>query len=593
MNRCSLVAVLLALMSLSGADAVAQLQIVTDVSPPAAQSAVESSVAINPVNIDNLVAGSLVRGHPESPAPNFSFVSRDGGKSWTSVAVPNPDERTQGDDVVLFSADGVCVHAFIAFAGLWDPAPERAANGIGMVRSSDNGATWTPQTMVIDHFNSKSPMEDKPWLVFDRYRRSPHFGNLYCSWTRFDVYGSEDPQDTSQILFARSTDGGVSFEPVIRISDQGGDCRDDDNTVEGATPAVAPDGTVFVVWAGPRGIEMDKSADGGRTFGTDRAISDMPEGWASEISGIGRSNGMPVTAVDHSQSPYRGRLYVNWIDERNGNKDVFLLSSSDAGETWNSRVQVNDPATDQGREQFFTWMAVDPVDGSVNIAFYDRSATVGNATRLTLMRSIDGGTTFQNIPLDQPAFDCQAEQFFGDYLGIDALQGRVAIVYTRFNPGNRLGVASCVMDFKPGSCELIEHGSRTADQPEKITVQHILVGFSGSVPGKEIARSPEEAEKLARQLAEQARGGADFDALVKEHTDDQHPGIYQMANFNVTPDSVNAESEVPPGEKMFPRSGMVRAFGDVGFGLQIGEIGIAEYSPESSKYGWHVIRRIK
>ena len=560
----------------------------TRVSPEFAGLASEVSVSINPLNLNNFVAGSLIRGYPASRNPNASYYSLDGGKSWETVMVPNPDNRSQGDDVVLFRADGTCIHAFISFVGLWQEYPERAANGILLCRSQDGGKSWGEQVAVVDHLNSKSPMEDKPWLVFDDDRRSPHYGNLYCSWTRFDHYGSDDPQDTSQIMFARSRDGGETFDPVIRISDLGGDCVDDDNTVEGAVPCVDPDGNVYVVWAGPRGLEMDRSTDGGKNFGKDRVIMDMPGGWSSDVDGIQRHNGMPVTGVDHSTGPHRGTLYVNWIDERNKDKDVFLMYSRDQGETWTGPVRVNDD--DSGRDQFFTWMAVDPIDGSINIAFYDRRATEGTGTRLTLCRSIDGGKTFKNMPLDVPEFVPNRNVFFGDYIGIDAVRGRVVIAYMNPQANGNLGISSSVVDFKPGTLDLQDEAEiGNGSDPERITVQHILIGFDGSVPGKDIDRTQDEAQSFASQLLEKARAGEDFDELVRNHTDDSHPGIYQMANFYSRPDMTPETT----AEKVFPRARMVSAFGDIGFPLEVGEIGLANYDPDTSKYGWHIIKRIK
>jgi parvulin-like peptidyl-prolyl isomerase len=38
---------------------------------------------------------------------------------------------------------------------------------------------------------------------------------------------------------------------------------------------------------------------------------------------------------------------------------------------------------------------------------------------------------------------------------------------------------------------------------------------------------------------------------------------------------------------------MVPVFGDVGFSLKVNEIGLGEYDPKKSKYGWHIIKRIK
>lgn len=127
-------------------------------------------------------------------------------------------------------------------------------------------------------------------------------------------------------------------------------------------------------------------------------------------------------------------------------------------------------------------------------------------------------------------------------------------------------------------------GSGQEKQPNYITVQHILIGFQGSVPGKPITRTKAEAKKLAEELLAKAKAGADFDAMVKEYTDDSYPGTYKLANHNMPAN---------PEEKVYPRSGMVPAFGDVGFSLAVGEIGLAPYNLETSPYGWHLIKRIE
>ncbi len=121
-----------------------------------------------------------------------------------------------------------------------------------------------------------------------------------------------------------------------------------------------------------------------------------------------------------------------------------------------------------------------------------------------------------------------------------------------------------------------------ADAPDHVVVQHILIGFKGSVGDKPIDRTMEEAKKLAEELLARARKGEDFDKLVKQYTNDAAPGIYGMANFGVQPGS--AESL---------RAGMVKAFGDVSFSLKVGEIGMASYDPKTSKFGWHIIKRLK
>jgi Xaa-Pro aminopeptidase len=125
---------------------------------------------------------------------------------------------------------------------------------------------------------------------------------------------------------------------------------------------------------------------------------------------------------------------------------------------------------------------------------------------------------------------------------------------------------------------------KQAREADRIAVQHVLIAFKGSIPEPKVVRTSAEAEILAAEIFERARKGEDFEALVKKYTDDEFPGLYRMSNFGVEP---NKE------KKEYPRSGMVRSFGDVGFSLKVGEVGLAVYDPQRSKYGWHIVKRLE
>ena len=237
----------------------------------------------------------------------------------------------------------------------------------------------------------------------------------------------------------------------IEVSDTTGDCKDSDNTMEGAMAASGLKGEVYVAWAGPKGLYFDKSLDGGVTFGKDKIIAAPPGGWDIDVTGIQRANGMPVTKVDTSNSPHRGTIYVNWVDARNGDHDVFMMASRDGGNRWSEAVRVNDDRARNGKEQFFTWMAVDPMDGSVNIVFYDRRDLDGTKTGVTLARSIDGGKTFVNNKVNLKPCECNKGIFFGDYSGIDAYGGRVVPIFMHFVSKRELAVSAAIFDFKLGT----------------------------------------------------------------------------------------------------------------------------------------------
>jgi parvulin-like peptidyl-prolyl isomerase len=122
-------------------------------------------------------------------------------------------------------------------------------------------------------------------------------------------------------------------------------------------------------------------------------------------------------------------------------------------------------------------------------------------------------------------------------------------------------------------------------EPERVTVQHILIAFKGSLPDDtKVTRSREDAEKLALQVFERAKAGEEFGAMVKLYTNDAYPGIYKMTNKGVTPDRSKQE---------YSRTGMVKAFGDVGFSLEVGGVGLAVYDPATSRFGWHIIKRLE
>ncbi len=120
-------------------------------------------------------------------------------------------------------------------------------------------------------------------------------------------------------------------------------------------------------------------------------------------------------------------------------------------------------------------------------------------------------------------------------------------------------------------------------EPAHVVVQHVLVAFEGArIDG--VTRTLEEAERLAADVLARARGGEDFGVLVARCSDDRRgDGTYAVANWGVP---ATARDEVE-------RASLVRSFGDVAFGLEVGEVGIAVYDPVKSPLGWHVVRRLR
>ena len=130
---------------------------------------------------------------------------------------------------------------------------------------------------------------------------------------------------------------------------------------------------------------------------------------------------------------------------------------------------------------------------------------------------------------------------------------------------------------------IAEIAARNDEAVNQIEVQHILIAFRGTGTGTAENRTREEAEQITADLLEKINAGEDFDALVKAHTNDSHPGIYGMV--------LSGSGDQSKG--IYPRRGMVPAFGNVGWKLKVGEVGVAPHDAATSPYGWHIIKRLK
>jgi hypothetical protein len=376
----------------------------------------EPSIAISPRNPDHIVAGAIL---------NRCYASSDGGKTWAKQYLGSP-YGVFGDPCLIADKKGYFYYFHLSNPsgrGWSDPG---LLDRIVVQRSKDAGRSWSEGS----YLGLNPPRDqDKEWAVAD-----PRSGRLYATWTQFDKYESRDTADKTHIYFSASAPGGQKWSAPLRISQYPGDCLDDDATVEGAVPAVGPEGQVYVAWALNERIYFDRSTDGGRTWlAEDRVVAAQPGGWALDIPGISRCNGMPVTACDLSPGPYRGRIYVNWADQRNGSSDtdIWLAWSEDQGETWSAPLRVNDDAP--GRQQFLPWLAVDPVSGFLYCVFYDRRAHEGLQTDVYIAWSEDGGRSFRNRHLSETSFLPTKSVFFGDYNNIAAYGGRICPIWTRMD----------------------------------------------------------------------------------------------------------------------------------------------------------------
>ncbi|OIP01273.1 MAG: glycosyl hydrolase [Bacteroidetes bacterium CG2_30_33_31] len=373
----------------------------------------EPSIFINPKNPAFVMAGANI---------NAIYISQDSGHTWQAISMIS-QSGVWGDPCLI--ADTAGDFYFIHLAN----PPAQQGNWIDRIvcqKYDISQSNWTYDTYM--GLNG-SKAQDKAWIAVD-----PQTNNLYVTWTEFDYYGSNLSTDSSNIMFSRSLDAGASWSQAKRINKKAGDCIDSDNTVEGAVPAVGPNGEIYVAWAGPDGLVFDRSLDSGNTWlQNDIVINPIPGGWDYEISGISRANGLPITLCDISSGANNGTIYINWSDQSNGinNTDIWMVKSTDGGNTWSSPKIINDDSSN--RQQFFTWMTIDQKTGNLYCVFYDRRNYSDNRTDVFLAISKDGGQSFENHKISKSPFVPNNNIFFGDYTNISVYNGMVRPIWARLN----------------------------------------------------------------------------------------------------------------------------------------------------------------
>jgi hypothetical protein len=384
----------------------------------------EPSIYMNPKNTNQLVAGANI---------NNVYTSEDGGNTWTANVLTSSQNGVWGDPVTIIDTAGNYYYFHLSYppAGNW-------IDRIVCQKSTDFGATWNDGTYM--GLNG-TKAQDKEWAVVDWSNN-----NIYVTWTQFDDYGSSNPNDKSMIRFSKSTDEGDTWTEAVKINEVDGDCIDSDNTVEGAVPAVGPNGEIYVSWAGPEGLVFDRSINQGESWlEEDIFVSDFPGGWDYDIPGINRCNGLPITVCDLSGGPNHGTIYINWSDQRNGtdDTDVWLVKSTDGGDTWSEPKRINDDPP--GKQQFFTWMAIDQVTGYLWFVWYDRRNYDDENTDVYMAVSIDGGESFLNFQVSEEPFLPWSNVFFGDYNCVTVHNNVVRPIWTRLQNG-QLSIWTAIID---------------------------------------------------------------------------------------------------------------------------------------------------
>jgi hypothetical protein len=300
----------------------------------------------------------------------FFAVSHDGGQTWqvqlkqppgspfpVTVIDTNPDTG-----IGLPEGTGYSYWSKVTVGPQGDVyVADSDAGYFGVYHSTDGGKTFTapdPATLAGYPFGVTNNTLPGGTLKYSRFRTigvrdivadPTRPGTLYIADELAISDSAGDPLDEGDIIFARSTDDGATWQTTFQVGTHvGANVLNDDNdgfratgspddvTDGQALPQLAIDtrGDLAVLWYDTRRDPADTrldvygtvSSDGGRTFSPNFRVTDQSfdPNAGSFIDAEGRTDfylgdALGLAVVD-------GTAYAAWTDTLGGNQDVYFSS---------------------------------------------------------------------------------------------------------------------------------------------------------------------------------------------------------------------------------------------------------------------------
>ncbi|MFA5404422.1 MAG: T9SS type A sorting domain-containing protein [Ignavibacteria bacterium] len=365
----------------------------------------EPYIAVNPNDPLNMIC-SYNSGTSGSPC---SIYITNNGYNWARSYPGYGSFQPIGDPVMTFDSLGN-----MYFMEMFEQTPTGPWGGV-VLKSTNKGVNWLP---AVQAYQLTGGLCDKPWMTADQ-SAGPYSNNLYIGWRYFGPGGS--------MRFVRSTDKGATWSsPMSLAGDQGA-------YVSIGPNGNIPGGNLYYACTSNGSIILYRSTDGGASFvNTGTNIGFIGPGTICygryTVKNCIRTDIFPRMAADNSWTSSRGNLYIVYAANPSGPDlaDIYLVKSTDYGQSWSSPVRVNDDATTT--DQWMPAITVDKKTGRIFIFWYDsRNDPSGNLiTELYGTTSTDGGATFvPNSKISNASFNPNLMAigggsdagYMGDYIG--------------------------------------------------------------------------------------------------------------------------------------------------------------------------------
>ncbi len=426
---------------------------------PAANTQSEMAIAVDATGQHIVVGFNDFRGFALNPVSLSGFMwSDDGGATFQDGGqLPTPGNdaigttllpQVFGDPDIKYLGACTFIYSSIMVKKFSEtPEPGRAVQTMSLHRCTDCGHTWQGPFEVTAASNPNGQVNatgnprdsaDKEFIDVD-----PDTGRVIIGWSNFTSIANSGGSPQNMVAY---TDNAATATPPTWsagiIVGNGG---------QSLMPRFAAGSNdVHVVWSDrrfpfpQRQTSYTRSRDNGVTWEAPRGLAPAPFKIMDQVLGNDRVHEFPAIAVDTSNGPYRGSIYVAYADnDSNDGADIAFQASHDGGNSFSEPQLLNvNPGLD--RAQWFPTMAVDRDTGRVSVAWYDQSvATSGDLTEIVWTWSDDGGATWeQPMPVSDRPFhagwgNSTSQPNLGDYNMSVAQDGAfiAAFSYTYPPPG--------------------------------------------------------------------------------------------------------------------------------------------------------------
>lgn len=364
----------------------------------------EPTVAINPTNSNNIIAGWM-RLRLDGKIWIATSASFDGGQNWSEINfMPHDTVVNNSADVsIAFHNSGIAYLSYIN----WRPSPD-TAGAVFISKSTDGGLTWSAPNKIIDMADKPDLPIDRPWISIDN-SGGVNDGTIYFTSMSIFFYSGQH-----HIYLRASSDGGSSWSAIKQVDDSLFSVGS--ITVSYAPVSVGGDGKAYIAYMSYNTpispfvrLFIATTTDSGNTFQRYAAGNVFPA-YAK----------LPAYTV--SANPVNnGYVILAWCDTRYGDLDVLLSKSTDEGQSWSTPVRVNDDTINNKIVQDQVWSAFSAT-GELALAWRDRrlnDTTTASSFDIFTAVSLDGGNSFHpNLRMSSASSPYQYLSCCNSFIGL-------------------------------------------------------------------------------------------------------------------------------------------------------------------------------